>query len=313
MRTPFLSIVLVSGLMLAGGCSSKPGTPPSSSPRSDAGREATTPAKTPPAEIPPVKTAPPKTKSSSATAPIRTGAITPPPVSVPGIQWSPATGTSVNEVAKKVDERLSSLQGVQAQAHYEMKIPAGTGFGDVVAKFKTPRIYFLQFPTQAKGVPQGGLAKSDGKIVLEKAGGNVRKRPIDQKGPVPNGMQIEQAWTETPGRQILSGLLDGRSPFSELATALPKQGYVLSLQKRTLNDVPNHLQYLLKAERAESAKGGKSLIEFILDGRLFLPLTFHVVSRPPGAKQESVFVWSASWRHNLTFPASDFDPKTLTR
>jgi hypothetical protein len=231
----------------------------------------------------------------------------------PGEEWKPVTALTPGVAAKKIEQRLNSLSGVKVQVHFELRTPAGSGFGDPVLKIKDPKTFSFAYPSVQKGVLLGALARADGKLAVQKIGPTVTKKDLAKPPLKRDALEVERAWLENPGREVLAGFLDRRTPFSDLVASLPKRGYVLSIRKRTLQDLPNHIQYLMRAERPANSKAGKGLIEIIVDGRLFVPMSFLVQSRKPGSASDTAFVWSAGWLNKQSFDATEFETKVLSR
>jgi hypothetical protein len=228
-------------------------------------------------------------------------------------QWH-ASKVSAAQIAKSTDDRLRSLKGVKASVQYILSSPVGDAKGDLVEKIQSPSVFALQYPVMVIDrkhgeIPVIAVATADGKAISESKNSQTSVRPVGSKAVQPQ--DLVEKWPLVASREVFSGIVDGRTPFSDYVAGLldPKNGYTTTVRERK-SPYMGHIvhDYMIVATRLgpASVTKGTSAVTLTIDANLYLPVTLTANINRPGVSRPDSMAWNAQWKSNSKFDVKEF-------
>lgn len=248
--------------------------------------------------------------------------------------WSDA-GMGASELASKVSKAVAGLSGAMLDAKALVSTPLGKGHYMSTAKLQDRKTYNVRY-FHIGDVPISGNLVANGKERIVRvdmtwsnamAAGqplpNTRKammntmrdKPDSEKmAPITDSApaSVVENWPREFSRLMFQGYTEGKDAISPAVEGWAKgmDGYKLKPVEK-MSQIRNgkpFTAYRIIAYKIDpdAKKPNSSVMEFVVDGKQFLPITVRSVWKDEQGKDFSV-MWAARWKFKQKFPATEFD------
>jgi hypothetical protein len=228
-----------------------------------------------------------------------------------------ATSLSALNLAKSMDNAFYHLEGGINVAQVNYILPSGKGACECGGKFPNDNKFSVKYPVIEGDPPHPQVIEvrgRDGEVVHFHPGlgeGRQAYSPVTPftPGGSLDGPDVLAKWPLQMPSLAMSHFVTGKDVFVPLISAITaaNSGYTTTTEERTVKvgDLMVKDYRILASRKASPANHNEaSLIELVVDGRKFVPVTM-INHLTPAGKQPSVVEWGGKWKGGM-FNPKDF-------